>query len=143
MADLSYFRKDRYLYSIMFCSVSVIRIPFISKYICLLCLFHLIKSLVKSTLYDLTIMKTFFKVFWVDFFTFKKPTKVIVFCLIECLLRETLCPTIIISCLTVFLSYQTFCLIPEKKYFKPWLVIKFHNEKKVIFVCLVLPEKFG
>ena len=65
-------------------------------------------------------MKTFFfLVLELIFFMLKKPAKVIVFCLIECLLHRTFCPTVIITCPTVFLSSQTFCLVPEKKYFKP------------------------
>ena len=63
---------------------------------------------------------------------FQKPTKVIVFCLIGCLLCWTFCLTVIISCPTVFLSYRAFCLVPEKNCFKPW-----DNASCTLFTAMV------
>ena len=78
-------------------------------------------------LYDLTVIKTFYKKLLLLllslFFYVEEASKSYCFFLPDGMLCYMLCYclTIIISCLTMFLSCQTFCLVPEKSYFKPWL----------------------
>ena len=72
-------------------------------------------------LYDLTVMKTFYKKVFEFIFLCSRSQQKLLFFLPDGMLCYMLCYclTVIISCLTIFLSCQTFCLVPEKSYFKP------------------------